>query len=142
MRYYLLVFVLVCFSYQCTLGQEVVTEKKKYFPSMKKISNKELGRRYIKLGNTWREGGNLELAEKYLRKGIKIVTAQRDNYWIGVANEYLGYLFEDLEEYNSAIFYLETAKDIYKKYGFLRNGEGSNNAINSSISRIQHNRNE
>ncbi|MBI3260121.1 MAG: leucine-rich repeat domain-containing protein [Ignavibacteriae bacterium] len=59
------------------------------------VSNaNELGKRYLKLGNTYREAGNYEKAEEYLKQGKTLVG--RDGYWSATANEFLGYLYRDM----------------------------------------------
>ncbi len=98
---------------------------------------RELGRRYLKLGNTYRENGNGELSIKYLNKGYSIVKKYSDFYWIAVAEEYLGYYYKDRKEYGKALKYLRSAKAIYDVYGKLRNGEGSNKAVEKAIESIE-----
>lgn len=98
-----------------------------------KTGEHELGRRYLKLGNTYREEGNSGMAEKYLLKGYTIVKKYSDFYWIAVAEEYLGYYYIDTKELPKALKYLKSAKSIYNVYGKLRNGEGSNKAIEAVI---------
>ncbi len=54
----------------------------------------ELGKRYLKLGNTYRETGVYGKAEEYLKQGKKLVG--NDGYWTATANEFLGYLYRDM----------------------------------------------
>lgn len=59
----------------------------------------ELAKRNIKLGNTYREGKQFDLAAKYINEGMKV--AERNNnfdgkYWTATGYEYLGYLYRDM----------------------------------------------
>lgn len=58
------------------------------------VQANELGKRYLKLGNTYRESGNYEKAEEYLLQGKTMVAG--DTYWSATAHEYLGYLYRDM----------------------------------------------
>ena len=58
------------------------------------VQANELGKRYLKLGNTYRESGNFDKAEEYLEQGRNLVS--RDGYWSATANEFLGYLYRDM----------------------------------------------
>ncbi len=106
-------------------------------PAISKTGEHELGRRYLKLGNTYRESGNMDLAEKYLLKGYSIVKKYSDFYWTAVAEEYLGYYYIDNNDNAKALKYLKSAKSIYNVYGKLKNGEGSNKAIDGVIAGIE-----
>lgn len=110
-----------------------------FYPAAAKTGENELGRRYLKLGNTYRESGSMDLAEKYLLKGYSIVKKHSDFYWTAVAEEYLGYYYIDNNDKTKALKYLKSAKSIYNVYGKLKNGEGSNKAIESVISSIEGN---
>lgn len=61
----------------------------------------EVGIRYLKLGNTYREVGNYEKAEEYINKGRKLFAGKAAwsyKYWTAVADEYLGYLYISLSK--------------------------------------------
>lgn len=77
----------------------------------------ELGKRYLKLGNTYRESGNFDKAEDYLKQGKKKVAG--DGYWSAAGDEYLGYLYRDMagaENYSSnSSYFLELAKEYFEK---------------------------
>lgn len=96
----------------------------------------ELGKRYLKLGNTYRESGNFGKAEDYLKQGKKMVAG--DGYWSAAGDEYLGYLYRDMagsESYasNSPYFlalakeYFEKALAGYRKY--VKQPDGSPSAL-------------
>ncbi|GAB1430328.1 hypothetical protein MASR2M18_11610 [Ignavibacteria bacterium] len=77
----------------------------------------ELGKRYLKLGNTYRESGNFDKAEDYLKQGKKMVVG--DGYWSAAGDEYLGYLYRDMagsENYSSnSPYFLALAKEYFEK---------------------------
>lgn len=58
------------------------------------LNANELGKRYLKLGNTYREAGNYEKAEEYLKQGKTLIG--KDGYWNATASEFLGYLYRDM----------------------------------------------
>lgn len=58
------------------------------------VNANELGKRYLKLGNTYRESGDYEKAEEYLKQGKALVG--KDGYWTATASEFLGYLYRDM----------------------------------------------
>lgn len=68
------------------------------------IAVPEIGIRYLKLGNTYREAGDYEKAEEYLNKGRKLFDGKAGwsyKYWTAVADEYLGYLYLSLSRNQS-----------------------------------------
>ncbi len=107
----------------------------------------ELGKRYIKLGNTYRESGNYEKAEEYLTQGKKLVIG--DMYWTATAHEFMGYMYRDMVasgNYNDNAEYFEAlAKENFENAlaGFrkaVKQNDGSPSAlgaINDQIQRVQ-----
>lgn len=93
------------------------------------------GRQFIKLGNTWREANNYELAKYYLDKGYDIIKNNNNEYWIAVAYEFYGYYYKDIGEYETALQYLYSAYNIYKRIITLPNG--SPKAVKKVISDIE-----
>lgn len=81
------------------------------------LNANELGKRYLKLGNTYRETENYAKAEEYLKQGKKLVA--NDEYWSATANEFLGYLYRDMVasgNYNTnADYFLALAKENMEK---------------------------
>lgn len=82
----------------------------------------ELGKRYLKLGGSYRESGEFPLSKKYLEEGLAIVTNYNDSYWIGVGNEYLGYYWRDRANIEGndnyltrALEYLDNALSRYQR---------------------------
>jgi hypothetical protein len=108
----------------------------------------ELGIRYIKLGNSYRESGNMDKALEYLEKGSGIVN-QKSEYWSAVAKENFGFLFRDIarkkknpEEsrlfYKNAMGSFNEALVSYKR--IIRQADGSPGpleAIMQSISELE-----
>jgi hypothetical protein len=92
-------------------------------------SKKELGTRYLKLANTYREAGDWKNAEKYIQKGLEL--AGQDEYWKAVAFEYMGYVerdraFEktpvDRNGLSAARNYMADAYDIYDRIIVMEEG--------------------
>jgi tetratricopeptide (TPR) repeat protein len=109
-------------------------------PIEKPVKNKssvEMGKRYIKLGFSWIGSGNYDNAEKYLYKGISIVKNYGNKYWEAVGYEFYGYLNLAKNNKQAALDYFTTAQTLYKKYGNLSNGEGSNEALASLIESVK-----
>jgi tetratricopeptide (TPR) repeat protein len=90
----------------------------------------ELAKRYIKLGNTYREAGNFSNAASYLKKGINILekeTSWDSRYWLAVAHEFYAYFYNDMNM-------TEEAKNEFKKayalyYELISMNGGSDDAI-------------
>lgn len=75
----------------------------------------EMGVRYLKLGNTYREARKYELAQSYLRYGLDIVRSKGSRYWEAVGNEYAGLLFRDMGDRLTALDYLRQAEYLYRE---------------------------
>jgi tetratricopeptide (TPR) repeat protein len=77
----------------------------------------ELGKRYLKLGNTYREGGDYNKAAEYLDKGLGIVSNYESGwegkYWTAVAYEFLAYLYRDMDMPDEAIKNMKDALFLY-----------------------------
>ncbi len=97
-------------------------------------SNPELGKRYIKLGNTYREGAEYDKAMEYLSKGIQLVKKSRDKYWTAVGYEFMGYYYEDQNMQDRAIDYFEKALAIYED--IITQPDGSPIAIRHLLLRL------
>lgn len=94
----------------------------------------ELGIRYLKLGNSYRESHEWDQATKYLREGYNIVRRQNNDYWTAVAHEYYGYFYRDAakvnnldESYQDAINSFDEAISIYRR--IIGQKDGSNIAV-------------
>lgn len=58
-------------------------------------SNLELGIRYLKLGNSYREAQDFDKAIEFIEKGRNLVQ-QKSPYWNAVSKEYYGFFYRDL----------------------------------------------
>ena len=95
-------------------------------------SHYELGKRYLKLGNTYREAKDFSNALKYLQNGQNIFKKQRnieEKYWYAVSLEYLGYYYRDLQHPHNASNLLSEAKQIFSS--IITQVDGSPFAIDS-----------
>ncbi|MBX3044157.1 MAG: leucine-rich repeat domain-containing protein [Candidatus Kapabacteria bacterium] len=85
----------------------------------------ELAIRFIKLGNTYREGKEFDNSAKFLNEGLKI--ARKSNsfdgkYWTAASYEGLGYLYRDMAMYNESKENFKKAIDIYNQIIKQENG--------------------
>jgi hypothetical protein len=95
-----------------------------------------LGIRYLKLGNSYREARNYDLAQLYLRRGLDMVR-NRNTYWEAVGYEYLGLLYRDLGDRQLALEYLRTAASLYDRVISMRDNQGSNDVLRSVIADVE-----
>jgi Leucine-rich repeat (LRR) protein len=98
----------------------------------------ELGARYLKLGNTYREARQYEKAADYLNKGKAAVEADgswKGRYWTAVAYEFYGYLFRDIGMSEESIEYLKNAKNQYQQ--IISMTDGSPVAVESAINSMK-----
>ncbi|TAE24625.1 MAG: hypothetical protein EAZ92_13105 [Candidatus Kapaibacterium sp.] len=89
----------------------------------------EMGVRYLKLGNTYREAGKYELAQNYLRFGLDIVRARGSRYWEAVGNEYAGLFFRDIGDRLTSLDYLRRAEYLYRSVLSSNSSETSLDAL-------------
>jgi Leucine-rich repeat (LRR) protein len=101
-------------------------------------SNIELYKRYVKLGNTYREGGNYNKAFYYL-SAAKINLEKKRNseekYWYAAANEGLGFYYRDINDIPQAQQYFNVAMQIYQD--ILTQDDGSQNALIDAMLNIK-----
>ena len=76
--------------------------------------NLELGIRYLKLGNTYREAKDYTKSKEYLNKGLEIVMKQNNRYWMATSKEYMGYLYRDWGTELNNTEYLHRAKEYFQ----------------------------
>jgi len=95
------------------------------------LKSTELTERYLKLGNTYREAKQFDIALIYLNKGLTLAINSNNVYWTAVAYEFKGYLYRDNGDVLSAKEYLEKAKVIYEK--IIKMEKGSNQAVDLVI---------
>ena len=101
-------------------------------------STSELGLRYLKLSNSYREAQNTDMAQYYARRGYDLVRGRGSRYWEAVANEYLGLIYRDMGDNGSALEYLRRAESIYRSVMSPLRGESSVDAIQKVISDVEY----
>jgi hypothetical protein len=95
-----------------------------------------LGVRYLKLGNSYREARNYDLAQTYLKKGLDMLR-NRNAYWEATAYEYLGLLYRDMGDRQMALEYLRTAASLYDRVVTMRNNQGRDEVLRSVIADVE-----
>lgn len=95
-----------------------------------------LGIRYLKLGNSYREARNYDLAQTYLKKGLDMVR-NRNTYWEAAGYEYLGLLYRDMGDRQMSLEYLRTAASLYDRVVNMRNSMGSDEVLRSVIADVE-----
>lgn len=73
--------------------------------------------RFIKVGNTLREAGQMTRSLDFLIRGLQGVKQARDQYWEAVAYENLGLLYRDQNDDIEAIRNFQKARSLYKTLG-------------------------
>lgn len=95
-----------------------------------------LGVRYLKLGNSYREARNYDLAQTYLKRGLDMVR-NRNTYWEAAGYEYLGLLYRDMGDRQMSLEYLRTAASLYDRVVNMRNNLGSDEVLRSVIADVE-----
>ncbi len=109
-------------------------------PAYSQKDNLELGIRYLKLGNTYREAKLFDKAGHYINEGQKIAVKNNSIYWQAVSNEYLGYFYRDISMKSEAMKNFLDALELFAKS--VNQKDGSPAAIKSVIERINSEMNE
>jgi tetratricopeptide (TPR) repeat protein len=127
---------LLTFSHETTFAQRrmylddiSLPSELSRFDTWRANTNLEMGVRYLKLGNTYREARQYGLAQSYLRYGLDIVRAQGNRYWEAVGNEYAGLVFRDMGDNLTALDYLRQAEFMYREVLTPMRSETSVDAI-------------
>ncbi len=110
------------------------------FPVYSQKDNLELGIRYLKLGNTYREAKLFDKAGHYINEGKKIAVKNNSIYWQAVSNEYLGYFYRDISMKAEAMKNFLDALELFAKS--VNQKDGSPAAIKSVIEKISNEMNE
>ncbi len=90
--------------------------------AQKRITTKELCARFIKLGLSYREGGDTENALYFLNKGLNLARQTSSKYWEAASYEGMGLVYRDLRDKPSAIEALLAARRLYNDIITQRNG--------------------
>ena len=125
----------VCLAFLATLILSAQPRHVANFQRGSKIYKMELGKRYLKLGNTYMMANKFYDAEKYLRLAQDIFDSNSDLYWRAAAYEYNGYLYLHLGDRNLAMDYLWEALNIYNKV--ITMPGGSHEALAYLIQKIE-----
>lgn len=97
----------------------------------------ELGLRYLKLANTYRESRNVDMAQYYLRLGYDLVRGRGSRYWEAVANEYQGLIYRDMGDNATAREYFRRAESIYRTVINPLRSESSIDAVRKIVSDVE-----
>jgi tetratricopeptide (TPR) repeat protein len=100
------------------------------FEAYSQGSSLELGKRNLKLGNTYRESGQFDVAKEFLDKGLSGVESNRgfeSQYWQAVAYEFYGFLYRDMGQQDNADANFRKALDIYLR--IIKQKDGSQVAM-------------
>ncbi len=110
-----IVLLLLLFGFASANAQYSEFYELKTPTKAKKVKSAEMGKRYLKLGNSYREIKDYDNAYKYLRKGYLIVSKKKDTYWTAVAYEYFAYFYRDLEQTKRSLLCARKAMVLYAK---------------------------
>lgn len=146
-RSQILVFALFCVAFSLSFfvanaqrtywNREGVYENEFYYRDAPESQSLEMAIRYLKLGNTYREGRKYNLAQSYLRYGLDIAQARGSTYWEAVANEYAGLLFRDMGDRATSLDYLRRADYLYRLVLSPMRSETSVDAVRGIMRDIQ-----
>jgi tetratricopeptide (TPR) repeat protein len=98
----------------------------------------EMGIRYLKLGNSYREARDVNNAMYYIQRGYDLVANRASRYWEAVANEYMGLVYRDMGDRLTALEYLRRAEQIYRQIIRSRNADWSDTAIQMLINDVEY----
>lgn len=103
--------------------------------AQRKQSSKELSARFIKLGMSYREGGDADNALYFLNKGLSLARQTKSRYWEAAAHEMMGLVYKDLRDKDRSVANLLTARRMYDN--IIRTPGGSQIAIEREIEQAQ-----
>jgi hypothetical protein len=84
--------------------------------------------RLLKLGNTYREARNYDLAQKYINQGLEMATRSGNKYWQATGYEYLGLTYRDMGDRPAALSALQRASDLFAEIIKTRTPRSSRNS--------------
>jgi hypothetical protein len=103
--------------------------------AQRKVPSKELAARFIKLGMSYREGGDADNALYFLNKGLALSRQTKSRYWEAAAYEMTGLVYKDLRDKDRAVANLQKARRMYND--IIRSPDGSQIAIEREIEQAQ-----
>lgn len=95
------------------------------------MNDLDLGRRYLKLANTYRETENFKGAKYYLLKAYKFINKSGNRYWKAALLESIGYYYKDRGKCEKACSYFSMSKIIYDE--IIDQYFGSDYAIEAAL---------
>jgi tetratricopeptide (TPR) repeat protein len=84
-------------------------------PMASLLEASDLGVRYLKLGDTYREARKYDMAQEYIQRGFDLVRGRGSRYWEAVAYEYWGMVERDMGNRLNALEYLRRAETLYRR---------------------------
>lgn len=103
--------------------------------AQRKQSSKDLSARFIKLGMSYREGGDTDNALYFLNKGLGLAKQTKSRYWQAAAHEMIGLVYKDLRDKDRSVANLLTARRMYDN--IINSPNGSQVAIEREIEQAQ-----
>lgn len=103
--------------------------------AQRKVPSKELAARFIKLGMSYREGGDADNALYFLNKGLSLSKQTKNRYWEAAAYEMIGLVYKDLRDKDRAVANLQKARRMYND--IIRSPNGSQIAIERELEQAQ-----
>ncbi len=103
--------------------------------AQRKVPSKELAARFIKLGMSYREGGDADNALYFLNKGLSLSRQTKNRYWEAAAYEMTGLVYKDLRDKDRAVQNLQKARRMYND--IIRSPNGSQVAIERELEQAQ-----
>ncbi|MCU0427200.1 MAG: tetratricopeptide repeat protein [Candidatus Kapabacteria bacterium] len=93
--------------------------------------------RSLKIGSSYREARNYDLAQKYIQRGIELAQKAGNRYWEATGYEYLGLVYRDIGDRTAALSALQRASDIFN--GLIKQPDGSQRATQALIDDVNRN---
>ncbi|MBL7993568.1 MAG: tetratricopeptide repeat protein [Candidatus Kapabacteria bacterium] len=93
--------------------------------------------RALKLGSSYREARNFDLAQKYIQRGIELANKAGNRYWEATGYEYLGLVYRDIGDRDAALSALQKASDMFT--GIIKQPNGSQNSTQALMDDVRRN---
>jgi tetratricopeptide (TPR) repeat protein len=93
--------------------------------------------RFLKLGGTYREAKNYDLAQKYIQRGIELASKAGSPYWEATGYEYLGLVYRDMGDRQAALAALQRASDMFNR--LIRQPDGSQVSTQALVDDVRRN---
>jgi hypothetical protein len=93
--------------------------------------------RALKLGSSYREARNFDLAQKYIQRGIELANKAGNRYWEATGYEYLGLVYRDIGDRDAALSALQKASDMFT--GIIKQPDGSQNSTQALMDDVRRN---